>query len=266
MKLGLMLSQGGEFAFVVMSQAMTAGVVSGTTASMVSIVVGISMAMTSPLILLYNKVFSPPKDTPADYDSIWDESEPEVIIAGFGRVGQIVGRILAANSIRFTALDSDAEHIEFMRRFGNKVFFGDPTRLDLLETAGLRHAKVLLVAVDDAEDALSIVELVRRECPHIKIIARSLNRVNLLKQRRAGADVSVRETFGSSLDMARSVLTNIGVSGEKAAMLTRLFMKHDEGLIEEALKHPIEMDKLIEIGTHGREELELLFKSDQGDL
>ena len=267
MRLGLMLSQGGEFAFVVMSHAKLAAVIDVDLANTVALIVGLSMAMTSPLLVLYNKiVMSLRLPESEDYDSSWSEAEPEVIIAGFGRVGQITGRLLTANGIQFTALDKNAEHIEFVRKFGNKVFFGDATRFDLLETAGIRHARVLLVAIDDEEEALEIIQAVRAECPHIKIISRAHNRVNLLRQRQAGVDLSVREMFGSSVEMAGAVLRGIGVSDEKAAELSRLFTHHDQGLIDEALKRPIEMDQLIKIGIEGRKELEMLFSKDKGDL
>ena len=267
MRLGLMLSQGGEFAFVVMSHASSANVIDAGLANTVALIVGLSMAFTSPLLVLYNKVImSRRSDAVESYDSSWSEAEPEVIIAGFGRVGQITGRLLTANGIAFTALDKNAEHIEFVKKFGNKVFFGDATRMDLLETAGIRHARVLLVAIDDEEDALEVITLVRHECPHIKIIARSHNRVNLLKQRQAGADLSVREMFGSSVEMAGAVLRGIGMADVKARDMSTLFTHHDQGLIDQALRHPVEMDALIEIGVEGRKELELLFSQDKGDL
>ncbi|MFT5794636.1 MAG: voltage-gated potassium channel Kch, partial [Saprospiraceae bacterium] len=267
MRLGLMLSQGGEFAFVVMSHASEANVIDAGLANMVALIVGLSMAFTSPLLVLYNKVIvSRKSDAVENYDSSWSEAEPEVIIAGFGRVGQITGRLLTANGIAFTALDKNAEHIEFVKKFGNKVFFGDATRMDLLETAGIRHARVLLVAIDDEEDALEVITLVRHECPHIKIISRAHNRVNLLKQRQAGVDVSVREMFGSSVEMGGAVLRGIGMSDIKAQEMSTLFTRHDQALIDETLKHPIEMDALIKIGIEGRKELELLFSQDKSDL
>lgn len=265
-RLGLILSQGGEFAFVVMTHAVDASVVTTETASIVSLLVGLSMVLTSPLLVLYNKIVVARASESAAYDSDWDETDPEVLIAGFGRVGQITGRILTANGIPFTALDKSADHIEFVRKFGNKVFFGDATRLDLLETAGLRHARVVLVAVDGEEDALEIIELVRAECPTIKIVSRAHNRVQLLKQRQAGANFVLREMFGSSVSMAAEVLKNIGMSEERSRQLARLFTDHDQALIEEAVKHPPEMEKLIEIGIEGRLELEQLFARDKGDL
>ncbi|MDA9298268.1 monovalent cation:proton antiporter-2 (CPA2) family protein [Pseudomonadales bacterium] len=267
MRLGLILSQGGEFAFVVMSHAKIAAVIDVDLANTVALIVGLSMAMTSPLLVLYNKIITSRRGAGAEnYDSSWGESEPEVIIAGFGRVGQITGRLLTANGIQFTALDKNAEHIEFVRKFGNKVFFGDATRFGLLETAGIRHARVLLVAIAEEEDALEIIRLVRAECPHIKIVSRAHNRTNLLRQRQAGADLAVREMFGSSVEMAGAVLRGIGISDDNAAELSRLFTHHDQGLIEEALSRPVEMDQLIKMGLEGSKELEILFSQDKGDL
>ncbi len=265
-RIGLMLSQGGEFAFVVMTQVQGFDLAPAELVNTVSMVVGISMALTSPLIVLYNRFLVPAGVPAAHYDSVWAESEPAVIIAGFGRIGQITGRILAANGIPFTALDKDAEHIEFMRRFGNKVFFGDATRLPLLELAGLRHAKVLMIALQSEADAEAIIQLARQECPNLKIISRAHNRATLLQQRKLGADAAYREMFGSSVAMAKSVLLGIGYSEERSTNLTSLFVSHDEALIEEALKHPLEVEKLIEIGNQGKKELELLFKRDQGNI
>jgi CPA2 family monovalent cation:H+ antiporter-2 len=153
-RIGLMLSQGGEFAFVVMAQASGNGLLSMQTSNEVTLIVGISMALTAPLVILHSLWFTS-RNCPAVYDAVADFGEPEVLIAGFGRFGQVSGRILAANNIPFTALDKDAEHIEFVKQFGNKVFFGDACRLDLLEAAGIEHAKVILVAVDDEDEALS---------------------------------------------------------------------------------------------------------------
>jgi voltage-gated potassium channel Kch len=268
LRLGVMLSQGGEFAFVVMTQALSSGVINPELADLVSLVVGVSMALTSPLLGIYNAVLARRKSqAEPEYDSNWESETPEVVIAGFGRAGQITGRILAANNIAFTALDRNAEHIEFVARYGNKVFFGDATRLDLLETAGIRHAKVLLVAVDDPTEALKIIELARHECPHLKIISRAHNRVGLLQQRKAGADSARRELLGSSINMAVDVMQGMGWTQEKAERTAEIFLEHDRGLIDQALQRPIERDSLIEIGVRGRAELQQLFEQDRrGDL
>ncbi len=265
-RIALMLAQGGEFAFVVLTQALDTGVIDAGLANLISLAVGISMALTGPLVSLYNLVLIRGKKND-DYDTAMESGDPEVIIAGFGRVGQITGRILAAHNIPFTALDRDAEHIEFVRQFGNRIFFGDATRLDLLVTAGIHSAKVMLVAVDDEAEALKIVEVVRAECPDIRIVSRAHNRVNLLKQRQAGADYSARELWGSSLDMAIEVLKGIGFDADRAQAIGDIFHDHDDGLIEEALKYPVETEHLIRIGIEGRKELERLFELDKkGEL
>lgn len=265
-RLGLMLSQGGEFAFVVMTQAVSVNVIEPALANYISLVVGISMALTSPLLILYNAVLSRTQRANQDYDTVWDGSDPDVIIAGFGRFGQITGRILAANNIPFTALDKNAEHIEFVKQFGNKIFFGDATRIDLLRTAGIDHAKVLLIAIEDEEKVLEIIETVRAQFPTLKIVARAHNRVNLVKQLQQGADASFRETFGSSLSAAIQVLQQTGMPENEAIRLAATFRDHDQAMINEALQHPADVEHLIDIGERGRAELEELFRHDKGDL
>ncbi|MEM7362645.1 MAG: monovalent cation:proton antiporter-2 (CPA2) family protein [Pseudomonadota bacterium] len=265
-RLALTLSQGGEFAFVVVTQALSQSIIDPQLANQISIVVGISMAMTVPLLMIFNAIANRQSSSP-DYDSDWDESEPEVIIAGFGRFGQITGRILSANGIRFTALDKDAEHIEFVKQFGHQVFYGDATRLDLLQTAGLNHARVLLVAIDDEEDALAVTQLVKDECPSIKVVARAHNRVNLLKQRQAGADYAIREINDSSLIAAGQVLQGLGMTEDRALEISSIFSEHDQGLIDTASDQPeVEMARLIKLGNEGRAELESLFNQDRDDI
>ncbi|MFT5084193.1 MAG: monovalent cation:proton antiporter-2 (CPA2) family protein, partial [Lentisphaeria bacterium] len=155
--LGLMLSQGGEFAFVVMTKAVGLSLVDQSLASHLVLVVGISMALTAPMVMLFKwylkHVAASAKDQGREYDTAID-GEPEVVVAGFGRFGQIVGRILAANNIHFTALDKDAKHVDFVKKFGNKIFFGDALRMDLLEAAGLNHARILVVAGSNSEQSI----------------------------------------------------------------------------------------------------------------
>ncbi|MGY0642689.1 MAG: monovalent cation:proton antiporter-2 (CPA2) family protein, partial [Paraglaciecola chathamensis] len=165
-RIGLMLSQGGEFAFVVMSQAEVTGVIETLISQQVTLIVGISMALTSPLVILHSVWFNS-KNCPAVYDAEPDEKEPKVLIAGLGRFGQVSARILTANKIPFIALDKDPEQIEFLKKFGSKVFYGDASRLDLLRTAGISKVKVLLIAIDNEQEALKIAYLVRDHFPHI---------------------------------------------------------------------------------------------------
>ena len=264
-RVGLMLSQGGEFAFVVMAQAATNGIFSADIAAQVTLIVGISMALTSPLVILHSLWFTS-KNCPAVYDTKGDVSEPEVLIAGFGRFGQVSARILAANNIPFTALDKDAKHIEFVKRFGNKVFYGDASRLDLLITAGIEHARVLLIAVDSEDDALKIAEIVHLHFPHIKMVARARNRTTVRRYAEIGIEHYVRELFASGLEAADLVLREYGYSESEARNLTTMFAQHDKDLLEKTIVQPMTMEELIESSKQGREELLTLFTKDKQSL
>lgn len=259
--LGLMLSQGGEFAFVVMSKALGLSLIDQATADKVVMIVGISMALTSPLVMLFKKLgYRKPVEN-TNYDTHGEE-EPEVVIAGFGRFGQITGRILAANGIHFTALDKDASHVDFVRSFGNRIFFGDATRLDLLEAAGIDHAKVLVVAVDKLEDATEIVHKAKEAYPRLHIIARAHNRMHAYQLKAEKIDHVIRELMESSLVAARETLIGLGFTEGQAINKVEMFRNHDRALLEKAVAHKDDMDQLMQIAREGRQELEELFKQD----
>jgi len=264
-RVGLMLSQGGEFAFVVMAQASGNGLLPLQISSEVTLIVGISMALTAPLVILHSLWFNS-RNCPAVYDSSPDFNEPEVLIAGFGRFGQVSGRILAANNIPFTALDKDAEHIEFVRQFGNKVFFGDACRLDLLVAAGIEHAKVILVAVDDEDDALKIAALVREHFPDVKIIARARNRYTVVQLYNLGIQTNVREVFAGGLEAAKMLLQAYGVSETQAKVLINIFAAHDKSLLESTMMQNMDFDQLIAVSKQGRQELQNLFEEDKQNI
>jgi monovalent cation:proton antiporter-2 (CPA2) family protein len=264
-RIGLMLSQGGEFAFVVMAQASGNGLLPLQISSEVTLIVGISMALTAPLVILHSLWFNS-RDCPAVYDSSPDLNEPEVLIAGFGRFGQVSGRILAANNIPFTALDKDAEHIEFVRQFGNKVFFGDACRLDLLVAAGIEHAKVILVAVDDEDDALKIAELVRKHFPDVKVIARARNRYTAVKLYNLGIKTNVREVFAGGLEAANMLLQAYGLSETEANGLIDIFAAHDKSLLETTMMQNMDFNQLIAVSKKGRQELQNLFEEDKQNI
>jgi monovalent cation:proton antiporter-2 (CPA2) family protein len=264
-RVGLMLSQGGEFAFVVMAQASGNGLLPLQISSEVTLIVGISMALTAPLVILHSLWFNS-RNCPAVYDSSPDFNEPEVLIAGFGRFGQVSGRILAANNIPFTALDKDAEHIEFVRQFGNKVFFGDACRLDLLVAAGIEHAKVILVAVDDEDDALKIAELVRKHFPDVKVIARARNRYTAVKLYNLGIKTNVREVFAGGLEAANMLLQAYGLSETEANGLIDIFAAHDKSLLETTMMQNMDFNQLIAVSKKGRQELQNLFEEDKQNI
>lgn len=262
MRVGLMLSQGGEFAFVVMAQAAGNGILPGDIAAQVTLIVGISMALTAPLVILHSLWFTS-KNCPAVYDTKSDDSEPQVIIAGFGRFGQVSARILAANNIPFTALDKDAKHIEFVKQFGNKVFYGDACRLDLLESAGIVQAKILLIAVDGEDEGLRIAELVHHHFPQVRIIARARNRVSAKRFAELGVGLYVRELFAGGLEAAGMLLQEYGFSDEQVKDMVTIFAKHDKTLLDQTIEQQMSLEDLIKASKQGREELATLFKGDR---
>lgn len=261
-QLGLMLSQGGEFAFVVVALAGTLGLLEQGLSEQVVLVVGLSMALTSPLLSLQQRFWPNPAEDNRDYDTERDEAEPEVIIAGFGRFGQIVGRLLTASGVPFTALDKDATHIDVVKRFGNRIFFGDATRMDLLKSAGIEHARLLVIAVDDSEEALAIAAMAKESCPSLKIVARAHNRMHAYQLIALGADDVLRETFGSSLEAASLSLIHLGFTEGQALERMQIFRQHDEERVVEAATHKDDVDKLLLLAHEGKEELERLFNQD----
>lgn len=261
MRIGLMLSQGGEFAFVVLAQAAEGHILTAQTASEATLIVGISMALTAPFVILHSLLYSS-KNCPPVYDSNREVSEPEILIAGFGRFGQISGRILTANGIPFTALDKDAAHIEFAKRYGNQIFFGDASRLDLLVSAGIAHAKVLLIAVDNAQDALKIASLVSQHYPEIKIIARARNRATVKAFTQIGIDTAIRELFSGSLEAASLVLQSYGFNDTEAAKAVNIFSEHDHELLKRASAAAMSDEQMIKVTNESRKELAELFAKD----
>lgn len=266
MRVAIMLSQGGEFAFVVMTLALSNTLLDASTAGQVNLIVGLSMALTSPAVIVYSLFFHT-KNCPAVYDSLADAdaTESRVIIAGFGRFGQITGRILAANSIPFTAMDKDAEHIEFVRQFGNKVYFGDATRLELLKRAGIENARVLLVAIDNGEEITDVVKLVQLEFPKVKIIARARNRMHAIELSKLGVSYFVREMFDSALSASKEVLKAYGYSQGQADSMATIFSEHDTKMLARVIKENLGIPEIIKTTELGRRELQQLFEEDKQD-
>jgi CPA2 family monovalent cation:H+ antiporter-2 len=259
---GLMLSQGGEFAFVVMAQASGNGLVEPLLANQITLIVGVSMALTAPLVILHSQFFSTP-NCPRVFDDDREHDEPEVIIAGFGRFGQITGRILAANGIPFTALDNNAEQIAFVKKLGNKVFYGDGSRLDLLKTAGIAHARVLLIALDNEEDGLRLATLVRANFPEVRLVARAHNRFSVQLYKQLGVHEVIREMMEGSLDAAEQVLSEYGFSEAESGNMVQIFRHHDKGSVENAGETELDMDALVTSASLSRDELANLFQQDR---
>ena len=253
----LLLAQGGEFAFVVFQAAAGANAIPAATASLLIGAVTLSMLVSPLLLLAIDRLL--PRYTQARTVTLQEISEPQeasVVIAGFGRYGQIISRMLLAQGIPSTVLDHDADMIEAARSFGYRVFYGDATRLDLLRTAGAAQAKVLVVAVDDVAQSLKIVDLARAHFPHLHIVARARDVTHWNQLRDRGVMRVERELFESSLLSARSVLELLGQAPEAAQQVAQRFRQHNLALFEKL--HPLYKDrnKLISAMKMGRLQLE----------
>ena len=264
LRFGLALPQGSEFSFVLFAAAIAVGALSQAEADRATLAIALSMALT-PLLFAASERFVMPllkaRVAPV-YDAIPDEGAP-VIICGFGRVGQIVGRILSMRGIGFTALEQDSEQLEVVRKFGSKAYFGDPSRPDLLRAAGAEHAKLLVVALDDMEETLKVVDMARRTFPNLKILARARNRrhAHLLMDRNV--EGVVRDTFFSSLRLTELALVELGVGEEDARQAVALFKEIDERNLLNSHAFYQDERQLIQSARQSAEELTSLFEADQ---
>ncbi|WP_242346313.1 monovalent cation:proton antiporter-2 (CPA2) family protein [Anaeromyxobacter terrae] len=261
--LGVLLSQGGEFGFVLFRLAASDGVMDPGLAALLVVAVTLSMATTPVLFAFHARVVRRRLGRgPAREFDVLPEGDPPVVIAGFGRVGQVVGRVLRAKHIPFTAIDASPEHIDFIRRFGNKVFYGDVSRLDLLRSARVERARLFVLAIDDVDASVRTAEVVREHFPQVAILARARNRQHAYRLRRLGIRRIVRETLHSSLVMTSDVLQALGVDYIEARTAVERFREHDEAQFEASWQHQDDLDKLTDIARRGREELEKLFEED----
>ena len=224
------LAQGGEFAFVLLGIAAASGILSSELAALATVTVAISMALTPVLLILYERRCSADlSSAPQPENEAFDEA-PDVIVAGFGRFGQIAARLLVVNGFKTSTLEASAEQVELVRRFGRRVYYGDATRPDLLQAAGAARAKVLLVAIDDRDQAEKLVELAHTHFPNLKILARAYDRRHAYRLLDQGADVVERETFEAGLTLGAEALKALGFKGMQAARAARLFRRHDENM------------------------------------
>ena len=259
--IAIALSQVGEFAFVLFGAA--GRILPKQTLDILNAAVAASMLSTPFLLMLYERVLAPRFGRAEERapDPI-DEHNP-VIIAGYGRFGQVVQRVLSGMKVRATVVDIDPNQIELVRRFGSKAYYGDATRFDLLEAAGARKAKLLVVAVDDSEAAMRIVTEARKHFRHLKIIARAYSRTDAFEFVEIGVP-AVRETFGSALDAAELALQDLGYGKVAARRVITSFRRHDEqGLLQQA-KHRKDTKKLITLAQQGRQDLEQLLATEAG--
>jgi glutathione-regulated potassium-efflux system ancillary protein KefC len=257
------LAQGSEFAFVLFAVANGAALIPKPWHHILPLVVAMSMALTPLSVFvgewlaqrLHARVAPPPDDIKPE--------EARVIIAGFGRVGQIVGRMLYASGFKVTVLDNDPDLIETLRRFGFRVFYGDATRLDLLHAAGADKADVIINAIDDMESNLRLAELVKTHFPALRMIARARNLTHLFELRERGIEVIERETFESALLIGERALRQMGFTDETAELARQKFREHNLATLDAVYPYYQDESKAISIDQTARNELAKSFEEDR---
>jgi monovalent cation:proton antiporter-2 (CPA2) family protein len=263
LNLGVVLSQGGEWAFVLFPLAVANAIIDSSLADAMVIVVTLSMVLTPIAFVLMDRVQlrlargpAPERAEPVDM------AASAVIIAGFGRFGQIVGRVLRARRIAFTALDRNPDQVDTVRRFGTEAYFGDASRLDLLRAANAADARLFVIAIDDVESSLRTAETLRRHFPHLKIYARARDRFHAHRLMDIGVDYIVRETLMSSLELSEQLLRASGLPAWDAKDTVATFRRVDERMLEK--QHAVYHDetRMIQTSKEAAQELEGIFESD----
>ncbi len=257
--LAIALSQGGEFAFVLFGLAGAAGLLPAAQVDLLVVAVTLSMIATPLLFIARDRLARAPA-SPRPFDAV--EEENPVLIAGFGRFGQIVGRLLRMVKIPFTALEIDTGQVDFVRRYGNKIYYGDAARVDLLRAAGAEKARLLVVAIDDVEASLRTIEAARHHFPGLEIIARVRNRAHAHRAMALGVRTIVRECYLSSLDAARRALEVVGVPPSDAREYARTFRDHDERVLREQFAVRHDEAAMIAASKRFAEDLEKIFEAD----
>ncbi|HBZ6108047.1 TPA: glutathione-regulated potassium-efflux system protein [Klebsiella pneumoniae] len=228
----VLLGQGSEFAFVVFGAARMADVLDGEWAKALTLAVALSMAATPILLVLLTRLEKSSSGQARDADEI-DEEQPRVIVAGFGRFGQIAGRLLLSSGVKMVILDHDPDHVDTLRKFDMKVFYGDATRVDLLESAGAEKAEVLINAIDDPHVSLELVARVKEHFPHLQIISRARDVDHYIQLRQAGVEAPERETFEAALKSGRMTLEALGLGAYEARERADLFRRFNLQMVEE---------------------------------
>jgi monovalent cation:proton antiporter-2 (CPA2) family protein len=260
-RLGFALPTGGEFAFVLFTLAARQRILAADTADLLVLSVTLSMLLAPLLLVAHDALTKRLAPPPPAYDD-FEERDTPVIIAGFGRIGQIVGRVLQAKGRPFTALDASQTHVDFVRRFGNQVFYGDASRLDLLRAAGAESARVLVLAIDDVDASVRTAVLLREQFPKLRIIARARNRQHAFALMDAGVTHVIRETYASSLEMAEVALQTLGETPAAARDTVRRFRQHDEQTLAAQYQVKEDEEKFIATTREAARQLEKLFEAD----
>lgn len=262
--LALCISQGGEFAFVIFGQAVGQGVMTSQRQELLIAAVTLTMVTTPILFFLYERFGKRRGNTakPAHEKEIFPTDDPAVIIAGFGRMGQIVGRILRGMQVPFTALDNNADRIDFITQFGAKVFYGDASRVELLRAARTDKAQIFVLGISNVDLSLRCAQTVKTHFPHLRIVARARDRQHAYKLKELGVEHVIRETFHSSLSLAAVVLDGIGLPFSDSQAAIARFEDHDEALMASTQNFHDDKEALISMAKSASRELEQLFEQD----
>jgi monovalent cation:proton antiporter-2 (CPA2) family protein len=259
------LAQGGEFGFVLLSLSSQTQVIAKDTVGILTAVIALTMVLTPIMIVLNEKYVQPLFDQDDKDEAATDmteEQENQVIIAGFGRFGQIVGRLLIGNQCSITVLDHSARHISRVREYGFKLFYGDASRADLLKTAGAKQAKLLVIAIDDRQKTLEIVQLAQRHFPNLKILARAFDVVHYHELQDLGVDYIEREMFMGSLNMGIRALQELGMPADVAKRKAEVFAKYDEETTRRLSEHREDHKRFVSESRLAQNEMMRLLQED----
>lgn len=264
-RFGVALAQGGEFAFVVFSVASVENILSDNMLAPLTLVVTFSMILTPALFWILDHWIEPyfaKQELAPKYDTI-PEQKQHIVIAGFGRFGQIVARVAHLHHIRFTAIDNNIDNIDFVRKYGGKVYYGDPTIPEILHSAGLASAQLVVLAVDDIEDSMCIARHIRLHHPQLTLLARARDRHHHHLLRELGVQSIWRETYYSALAMSEDMLIKLGIEATTAKQHIQHFLSYDEQLLERQQGIYADQQKLIESNRDMLNDLKNLFENDE---
>ena len=262
----ILLAQGGEFGFVVLQAAQGASVVNAGSASLLTAAIAISMVLTPLLLLLTDRFIAPRLAARRSGPKLAEISEPQnapIIICGFGRYGQIVGRLIQAGGLSATVLDHSAEAVEGLRKFGWRTYYGDATRLDLLRTAGAAKARVIVVAIDGIEQSLKVVDLAKEHFPQAVLVTRARNAQHWYQLHARGVEHIERETLDSALMSGRTVMEAMGWEPHAARTQALRFRRHSIELMKQMAPHQGNEKQLIAVAKQGRQQLEELWSRER---
>jgi monovalent cation:proton antiporter-2 (CPA2) family protein len=259
------LAQGSEFGFVLITFCAGLGLLSGQMPALLTAVIALSMA-AAPLLMMFDEKRMQPRFASAEparaHDTI-EHDGTDVIIAGHGRFGMTIGRVLNAQGFKVTALDIDSSQIDVLRKFGFKAFYGDALRLDLLEAAGARDAKAMVIAINEPERVNELVKIAKQDFPQLKLFVRAFDRAHAYEVLQAGEDNVYREVFGTSMDVTHDVLEMLGKTPTEAAHIVRTFRNHDEKFMRKAAALQGDQSKLIDLARQSRAEISNVFAQDK---